>query len=112
LAGKGLPIIVEQVGRQPELAERSLHDVAYAACVHPRHGLTPQQIPAMRIRDRQRVAPTPIPAAEPTLEIDTPHLVGGLRMTQWIQAWTHSAVTLWRHRHAFSFEQFTDRAGC
>jgi hypothetical protein len=58
----------------------------------------------MRIRDRQWVAPAPIPAAEPAFEIDTPYLVGGFRMTQRIQAWTHSAVTLGRHRHAFSFQ--------
>src|SRR6266536_1179204 len=53
-----------------------------------------------------------ITATAPAFEIDTPYLVGRLRMTQWIQAWAYSAVTLRRHCHASSYDQFTDGAGC
>jgi hypothetical protein len=64
----------DRVG-EPELAERGLERRPGRAAAGVGQGLAPDQVPAVRVGDRQRLAPAAVPAPEPPLEVRAPQAV-------------------------------------
>src|SRR5260370_8551307 len=80
--------------------------------VGARHGLAAQQITAVAVAERQRLAMGAITGQEPALEVDAPHVVGclavGKRSARGRTAATQPALD----RQSLAVEQRPDRAHC
>src|SRR6516162_3513781 len=70
--GKRRTVVRTDRQRQPMLAERRLEDRPHMLGVGARHGLTAQQVTAVRIAQGERIAAPPVAGAKPALEIGTP----------------------------------------
>lgn len=65
--------------RQTDLSKEPLEDRLRALCAHVRKSGDAQQVPAVQVDDRQRVAVHAVARAELALEVRRPHLVGFAR---------------------------------
>ena len=72
---KRWPVVRTQHTRQPILPERRLQNRPGMCHIRLLQPLAAQQITAIRIRQRQGIAPLPVATVEPTLQVDTPHIV-------------------------------------
>src|SRR5947209_10887816 len=108
--GKRRAVVGSHVMRKPELAECRIQHRPDMIGVGARQRLTAQQIAAMRIRDRQRLAALAVPGHKPALEVDAPHLVGGRAFRKRRARGRTAPAQLALHRQPFAIEQRADRA--
>src|ERR1700678_4219522 len=73
--GKRRSVVGTHVMRQAELAERRIQHRPDMVGIRARQPLAAQQIAAMGIGDRQRLAAPAVAGQETTLEVDAPHIV-------------------------------------
>src|SRR6266567_2205655 len=97
--------------RQAVLAESRFKNGLHAPGVGLLHRLTAQQLPAVRIGDRQRINALSIRGVEPAFEISAPHTVGFLRLRQGFAVRRGAQALLARHDQTFALQQCADGAG-
>ena len=81
----GAPLSVRIASGMPYSRKHRFKDRLHSRRVHLLHRLAAQQIPAVRIRDGQRIDPLSIPGAKPAFEIRAPYPVRSIRMRQWFR---------------------------
>src|SRR6478609_6657043 len=95
---------------QPELAECCIKHGPHVLGAGSRHRLAAQEIPAVGIRQRQRLTTAAVAGQEPALEVDTPHVIGGSTMRKWCaRGWT-AAPQPPLHSQSLTIEQGANRA--
>ena len=97
--------------RKPELAERRIQHRPHMIGVEARHRLAAQQIPAVGVAQRQRLATGAVAGQEPALEIDAPHIVGRTAMRKRRARRRTAAPQTALDRQPLAIEQRPDRAG-
>src|SRR6266700_2308665 len=90
--------------RQAVLAESRFKNGLHAPGVGLLHRLTAQQLPAVRIGDRQRINALSIRGVEPAFEISAPHTVGFLRLRQGFAVRRGAQALLARHDQTFALQ--------
>ena len=84
---KRRPVVGPDRFRHSILAKGRFEDRLHPRRVRLLHRLAAQQIPAVRIRDGQRIDPLSIPRAKPAFEIRAPHPVRSIGMRQRLRVW-------------------------
>jgi hypothetical protein len=75
--GEGHPVVGANAFGEPELTEEA-HEYRFGLGHRSRaQGLAAQKVAAVAVRDRQRIAIDPVAGLEVSLEVGTPHDVGG-----------------------------------
>jgi len=110
-AGKRAAVIGAKRTRQPMAAKQPGQDRLHVRCGDLRHRSTGQQVAAIVVGDRQRVAANAIPGAEPALEIRRPTLVRGRRLNLGLFAGRIARPPRPRLRKSFPVQKIPDRAG-
>ena len=104
------------VGAQADAAGRTRGRPHRAPARHDRcrcgQRLAAQQITAVRIAQRQRLAMRAVAGQEPALEVDAPHIVGGAAMGKRRARRRAAATQPALDRQALAVEQRSDRARC
>src|SRR6266540_504323 len=109
--GKRRSIVGAQPMRKAELAECRIEHWPYVFGVGARHRLAAQQIPAVGVAQRQRLAMRAVAGQEPALEIDAPHIIRRPAMRKRRARWRAAATQTAPDRQALAVEQRPDRAG-
>src|SRR6185437_835530 len=94
--------------RQPKLAECCLEDGLHVFAVGFRNRAAAQQIAAVSVGDRQRVAALAVGAQKPPFEVRAPDVVGPLSMAQWVHMRERAAARGPRPRHALPPQEIAD----
>src|SRR3954454_8584416 len=79
---EGRAVVRSQASREAELQERRLEHASDEPLVGADGGLAPDQVPAVRVDDRERIADQAIASAEVPLEVHAPDRVGPIRLHQ------------------------------
>src|SRR5262249_10868975 len=69
-----------------------------------------QQVPTVRVDERQRIALVAIAGAKPALEVDTPHGVGAVTRGKWLRQRHDAPCPSPRHRQAAPLQGAGDAA--
>ncbi len=107
---KRRPVVGSNRPRQPALPKRSFENPAHVLAVGLLHLLAAQQIPAVRVADRQRIDPRSILCFKPPLEIRTPHPVRSIRRCEWLLVGRRAPPLLAPHHQSLAHQHPADRA--
>ena len=96
--------------RETEFAKRRIEHRPDMIRVLACHRLASQQISAVGVAQRQRLAVQAVAGEKPALEIDAPHVVGGCALRKGHARWWPAASHATLDRQSFTIEQRPDRA--
>jgi len=108
--GERRTVVGAKPPRQAEFAERRVEHRPDVLGVALRQRLTAQEIAAVSVGERQRLATGAVAGHEPALEVDAPHVVGRPAMSKGRARRRAPAAQFALHCQAFAIEQEADRA--
>ena len=108
--GKRRSIVGAQSKRQAELPERCFQHRPDVIRISSRHRLAAQQIAAVGVAQRQRLATRPVAGHEPAFEVDAPPVIGRRALPKRRARWRAAPAQTALDRQAFAIEQLADRA--
>src|SRR6516225_7352121 len=109
--GKRRAVVRTDRQRQAMLLEGRLEDWPHILLVRSRHGLTAQQVTAVRVGQGERIAPPTVAGTKPTLEIGAPHVVGRAHCRKRLRVGRTAPPLARPAGHTLAPQPFPDRAG-
>jgi hypothetical protein len=75
------------------------------------HAPTAQQIPAVRVRNRQRIAAFSVATPEPPFEVGTPDLIRRFGVSEWLAVGRRFAPFMPLGNQTSTMQEFMNRTG-
>src|SRR4029453_11148745 len=109
-AGKWRTVVAADRQWQPVFAERCFQQRPRATRIDTPHRLATQQVAAVGIADRQRIAAPAVIGAEPALVIDAPAIVRSRAIGKWRRIGRRANATSPGNDQSVAMQNLTDRA--